>query len=123
MNTMLGQIATLAYLISVLTPAFSEDVFLPEYQKPFYHRLNSKCWGYEEGCDRSNAFSQNIKCSHPEDVEVFYREADFGYVAKRLDSLLTMCDPQRKSGAIQNQIPPVSSAPSSCTIAKPQTCG
>ncbi len=70
------------------------DVFLPEYQKPFFFLRDQKCWGYEPGCDKSNSFSQKIKCSHPEDVEVFYKEADFGYVAKRIATLETMCEPE-----------------------------
>lgn len=60
-----------------------------------------RCWGYEEGCPKSNAYSTPV-CngnhkgwaqSNKEHVDRFYNQADFGYIKERSREMKIMCEP------------------------------
>lgn len=62
-------------------------------------RDQSACWGYEKNCDRKKSFGFPV-CTkadsgwaHSIDAaqELFWKQADFGYVKERLSELKTLC--------------------------------
>ena len=81
--------------------------FVPEKHLPFYEAQLTRgkssngdvpCWGHEPNCSKKRSFSVNItKCqSGLEQSEaakdIFYDEADFGYIKKRLETLIPICE-------------------------------
>ena len=54
---------------------------------------NSKCFGYEKNCDKTNF---DYKCDQKS--EEFFSEADFGYVQRRIKSMKTICKAKSKIG-------------------------
>ncbi|XP_019715338.1 EGF domain-specific O-linked N-acetylglucosamine transferase isoform X3 [Hippocampus comes] len=70
---------------------------------PFQHfaLLNlSSCWGYEKNCDPENRFSYP-DCNQPDSGwvdsveaarDLFWKQADFGYVKERRSELQTLCE-------------------------------
>ncbi|TMS38183.1 hypothetical protein L596_004960 [Steinernema carpocapsae] len=69
------------------------------------------CWGYEKGCSPENRYSiGRAKCPKPskwphgqtkrEQMEVFYDQADFGYIKSKLDTMTPICTSERKDGAV-----------------------
>ena len=80
----------LFYLVSRIPFVVLDDTVLPDE----YYIKNSKCWGYENDCDIDQSFSKRIGCSRPEDIQTFFKEADFGYVAKRINSMEDICVPR-----------------------------
>jgi hypothetical protein len=79
----------------------SQVLDLPPEHLPYHENEAGKCWGYESDCQTEYAFSQQVECSSETDLasgrpskEIFFNEADFGYVKKRLDSMTVICEPQ-----------------------------
>ncbi|KAI4827439.1 hypothetical protein KUCAC02_030832 [Chaenocephalus aceratus] len=59
----------------------------------------SDCWGYEKNCDPGKRFSYPV-CTKADSAwarsleaaqELFWKQADFGYVKERLSELQTLC--------------------------------
>merc|ERR1719412_2361204 len=43
-----------------------------------------------------------MRCSRSEDIHTFFKEADFGYVAKRINSMEDICVPRgRRDGFLK----------------------
>uniref|UniRef100_A0A8C9THG2 EGF domain-specific O-linked N-acetylglucosamine transferase n=1 Tax=Scleropages formosus TaxID=113540 RepID=A0A8C9THG2_SCLFO len=72
---------------------------------PFKHVLRNltACWGYEKNCSPEGRFSYPV-CSRVDPgwvaslqaaQELFWKQADFGYVKERLAELRTLCKPSR----------------------------
>ncbi|XP_062842194.1 EGF domain-specific O-linked N-acetylglucosamine transferase [Trichomycterus rosablanca] len=70
---------------------------------PFKDALSQKqsCWGYEKNCSPMHRFSYPV-CSSVDSAwagsvqvaqEVFWKQADFGYVKERLSEMKTLCTP------------------------------
>ncbi|XP_033939694.1 EGF domain-specific O-linked N-acetylglucosamine transferase isoform X3 [Pseudochaenichthys georgianus] len=68
---------------------------------PFKDALQdlSACWGYEKNCDPGKRFSYPV-CTKADSAwarsleaaqELFWKQADFGYVKERLSELQTLC--------------------------------
>uniref|UniRef100_A0A3B3DCH5 EGF domain-specific O-linked N-acetylglucosamine (GlcNAc) transferase n=1 Tax=Oryzias melastigma TaxID=30732 RepID=A0A3B3DCH5_ORYME len=68
---------------------------------PFKDALQdlSACWGYEKNCDQEKRFSYPV-CTKADSGwarsldaarELFWKQADFGYVSERLSELKTLC--------------------------------
>lgn len=79
----------------------SQVLDLPLDHLSYHGNEAGKCWGYEPDCQAVNAFSQQVECSSETDLasgrpsrDVFFDEADFGYVKQRLDSMTVICEPQ-----------------------------
>jgi hypothetical protein len=77
------------------------DPNLPPDHLDFYLKTSGKCWGYEEDCKPENSFSKEIECETEKDPysgrisrDIFYDEADFGYVRTRLGSMMSICEPR-----------------------------
>ena len=97
---------------------------LPENHLPFHNaqiniEKSSKngqiCWGHESNCDFENSFSANFTRCEPSapDTEksrqMFFNEADFGYVKQRSEDLLNICssseqDSSKSSLKCSNQL-------------------
>ena len=80
----------LFHLLSNIPSVVLHDIVLPDEN----YVKNSKCWGYENDCDIDQSFSKRMRCSRSEDIHTFFKEADFGYVAKRINSMEDICVPQ-----------------------------
>lgn len=60
-----------------------------------------RCWGYEQGCLKQNAYStpacndrnKGWVKSKEEHENRFYDQADFGYIKRRLQEMRIMCEP------------------------------
>ncbi|XP_073448309.1 EGF domain-specific O-linked N-acetylglucosamine transferase [Aquarana catesbeiana] len=77
---------------------------------PFREHLTDRrsCWGYEESCRKEHRFSypvcdkvdfawaKNLK----EAEEVFWRQADFGYVKERIDEMQVLCHPHEPGDSL-----------------------
>ena len=87
---------------------------LPENHLPFYDaQINTEktsgsnhiCWGHESNCDARNSFSANFTKCNPraENTEksrqIFFNEADFGYVKQRSEDLLNICSPSEQDSS------------------------
>ena len=77
-----------AFILLFLKSMICEEEKISEELWPYY--IGEKCWGYEKHCNKSFS-SELIQCSEKEDIPIFFKEADFGYVQKNLDSLSTIC--------------------------------
>ena len=73
--------------------------FLPD-EHYFKKGSSTKCFGYEKQCDINESISKRIQCSKSEDVQTFFRETDFGYVKKRINTMQDMCIPRGESEII-----------------------
>ena len=102
----------------------SQHLSLPDNHLPFYNaqtniektsRPDQICWGHESNCDSKNSFSANFtKCkpSSPDTEksrQMFFNEADFGYVKQRSEDLLNICssseqDSSKSSLKCSNQL-------------------
>ncbi|XP_037831229.1 EGF domain-specific O-linked N-acetylglucosamine transferase isoform X3 [Kryptolebias marmoratus] len=72
---------------------------------PFKDALQSQsvCWGYEKNCDSKKRFSYPV-CTKADSGwvqsldaarELFWKQADFGYVKERIAELKTLCKPDK----------------------------
>lgn len=66
------------------------------------------CWGYEKSCSAQHRFSYPV-CTHLDsgwanDIEtarqVFWKQADFGYVKARLDEMQILCKPMSSADSM-----------------------
>ncbi|KAI8511525.1 hypothetical protein Bbelb_106250 [Branchiostoma belcheri] len=74
---------------------------------PYKEYLGKKvCWGYEKNCKKKNRF-HNPTCTIAntgwgsartveENADLFWKEADFGYVWERLQEMTVMCKPKEE---------------------------
>jgi protein O-GlcNAc transferase len=76
----------------LLIHIFVISVSASEFLKSSSIDKETQCWGYETDCDRQKSLSNRIQCSRPEDKDKFFDEADFGYVAKKINSMEEMCE-------------------------------
>ncbi|GFR10587.1 EGF domain-specific O-linked N-acetylglucosamine transferase [Trichonephila clavata] len=62
---------------------------------PFKSLLDlKKCWGYEKSC------SPNLKAkSKEEQIDLFFKQGDFGYIRERIDELTDICVSNHKNGS------------------------
>lgn len=96
----------------------SHHPFLPENHLPFYDAQLKRglapnndlfCWGHELDCNKKNSFSTNVtKCQlssqqSQNSKDVFFNEADFGYIKQRVENLLTICEP-KQNGSDQSSL-------------------
>lgn len=96
-------------LISSRDLLFQSDLF---YKRPAECLSNGECredvcWGYEKHCNNSNRlflpmcseparpWSHSMEAKH----ELFWTQADFGYVKEVVNSIVSLCKPQRKGGS------------------------
>ncbi|TTB85606.1 EGF domain-specific O-linked N-acetylglucosamine transferase [Bagarius yarrelli] len=86
------------------------SVTLPDQHMPYFLHSNThdalsqtqSCWGYEDSCSPQHRFSfptcTSVDSSWASSVqtaqEVFWKQADFGYVHERLSEMKTLCQPQ-----------------------------
>ncbi|MEE6502537.1 hypothetical protein FKM82_004546 [Ascaphus truei] len=111
-------------------PCHYEKINLPEEHIPYYLHNNRRvatfcqqdprcpftkylmqlnsCWGYEKSCEKEHRFSypacdrvdfgwaKNIEGAQ----EVFWKQADFGYVRERLAETQTLCQPQAQGDSL-----------------------
>nr|XP_033782479.1 EGF domain-specific O-linked N-acetylglucosamine transferase isoform X2 [Geotrypetes seraphini] len=78
--------------------ACKQDARCP-YKK--YLKIKS-CWGYEKSCKKENRFQYpvctRVDVGWAKDIEaaqqVFWKQADFGYVKERLEEIRTFCTPE-----------------------------
>ena len=92
---------TLVVISTFISGEHNIDPFLPVEHLPYYHKTSGKCWGYEPWCKKENSFSTDIECQTDKEPhndrpsrDVFFDEADFGYVRSRLDSMMSICEPR-----------------------------
>ena len=78
-----------------------QDLDLPAEHVEYHLKTSGKCWGYEDNCKTVNSFSQSIECETQLDPytgrisrDVFFDEADFGYVRSRLQTMMSICEPR-----------------------------
>lgn len=65
----------------------------------------TKCWGYEKNCEISNRLflpecpgsSNGWVTDKKEQIDIFWKQGDFGYIKERLGEMKTYCKPE-KSG-------------------------
>ena len=84
--------------------------FFPKNHLPFYDAQMKRgmapnndllCWGHELDCKKKNSFSENVtKCQlnterSQNSKDMFFNEADFGYIKQRLENLITICEPNQ----------------------------
>ncbi|XP_069062680.1 EGF domain-specific O-linked N-acetylglucosamine transferase [Pleurodeles waltl] len=81
-----------------------------DLQCPFKDQLKdlNSCWGYEKSCNTQHRFSYPV-CTHLDsgwanDIEtarqVFWKQADFGYVKERLDEMQILCKPMSSADSM-----------------------
>jgi len=79
---------------------------------PKSHLLDSpSCWGYEPGCTTKHRISQPY-CKEgatgwPGEVdplELFYKQADFGFVRDRLKEMVTICEPLDDKNKMRSEL-------------------
>jgi len=78
-----------------------QSLDLPQEHYAYHYNEGGQCWGYEPNCSSVNSFSKKVECSSETDLtsgrpskEIFFDEADFGYVKQRLDSMTVVCEPR-----------------------------
>ena len=131
-NVQILSLATVCLFVSIqiliitknINAKESHNPSLPDNHLPFHNaQLNIEktsrgdqiCWGHELNCDSKNSFSANFtKCKpRAENTEksrqIFFNEADFGYVKQRNEDLLNICssseqDSSRSSLRCSNQL-------------------
>ena len=76
------------------------DPDLPPEHTEYFLKANKKCWGYEEDCETENSYSKGVECETEIDPysgrisrDIFFDEADFGYVRSRTNSFMSICEP------------------------------
>ncbi|XP_055390026.1 EGF domain-specific O-linked N-acetylglucosamine transferase [Condylostylus longicornis] len=79
------------------------DCIYKDYLNHKYGNYNEKaCWGYEKNCDVKERFS-SPKCQSKFKIEgktaseIFYQQADFGYVKEQINELTTICSARNES--------------------------
>ncbi len=81
--------------------------FLPKEHLQYFYKTEGKCWGYEPWCETE--FSAEIECDSDIDPhnrerksrDVFFDEADFGYVRQRLRTMMSICEPRNSKGEVR----------------------
>ncbi|GFU83854.1 EGF domain-specific O-linked N-acetylglucosamine transferase [Trichonephila clavipes] len=66
-----------------------------------------KCWGYEKSCSPNlkystpscNESSRGWAKSKEEQIDLFFKQGDFGYIRERIDELTDICVPKHKNGS------------------------
>ena len=86
---------------------------LPIFEAQIIEETTSKkdhiCWGHESNCDVKNSFSANFTKCNPrtqntqKSREIFFNEADFGYIKQRKENLMNICS-ERPDDSIQSSI-------------------
>lgn len=96
---------SLTFIVAIMCctwcSAEQEDPHLPTEHVEYHLKVSGKCWGYEDDCTTVNSFSQSIECETEVDPysgriskDIFYDEADFGYVRSRLRTMMSICEPR-----------------------------
>jgi hypothetical protein len=102
-------ITILLVTMFVLCSSEVDETFLPKEHLQYFYKTEGKCWGYEPWCETENEFSAEIECDSDIDPhnrerksrDVFFDEADFGYVRQRLRTMMSICEPRNSKGEVR----------------------
>lgn len=79
---------------------------------PFKHHLNSTdCWGYEPGCSKRYSVStcpesaKGWAKNKQEQLDLFFKQGDFGFISERKKSLNMMCRPRKAGDSLLECVP------------------
>ncbi|KAM5148914.1 EGF domain-specific O-linked N-acetylglucosamine transferase [Mantella aurantiaca] len=83
----------------------SQDPRCPYREQPTNQR---RCWGYESSCRKEQRFGSSV-CDKVDSAwaktlaeaeDVFWRQADFGYVRERLGEVQVLCHPRQQGDSL-----------------------
>src|ERR1700722_13476932 len=86
-------------------PSFRTQCLSEKETCPYWEQVtslpsaNSTCWGYESNCSNRTSIIQCLGDSHgwvtskEEQIDKFWRTADFGYIAEKRRELREFCSP------------------------------